>query len=53
MMAIGYYPYKIKFGCYGGQFEMEGRETVDSDQKLVESMVRELSSIDEELRSRS
>jgi hypothetical protein len=47
MMALGYYPYKIRFG-HGGNFEIEGREACDSDQKLIEAMVKDLSSIDAE-----
>jgi hypothetical protein len=52
MTAIGYYPYKIRFG-HGGDFEIEGRKAYDSDQELIEAMVKELSSIDAELQSRS
>jgi hypothetical protein len=45
MLEIGYFPYTINFNA-NGNVQIEGRESVDTDQKLLEDMVRELSSID-------
>jgi glycine cleavage system protein P-like pyridoxal-binding family len=44
MMSIGYYPYTINFNA-NGQIQIEGRQSVDSDQNILKQMVRDLSSI--------
>lgn len=47
MLEIGYFPYTINFNA-NGNVQIEGRESVDTDQIVLEDMVKELSSIDDE-----
>jgi hypothetical protein len=45
LMAAGYYPHTIKFGN-NGQVWIEGRPAEDTDQKLIDRVIKELADLD-------
>jgi hypothetical protein len=45
LMEDGYYPYLIRFGNNGG-LELSARNSIDTDTKLLDNMVRELADLD-------
>jgi hypothetical protein len=43
LMALGYYPYDIKFNCSGG-LELKARGIMGNEKKLIEKKETELNS---------
>jgi hypothetical protein len=52
LLSIGYYPFGISF--HGDRIEINARQSnPGQDQRLLNEMIKDLSSIDEELQNRS